>query len=231
MGMEAIELVIALEDAFHITLTEEDLEGLFKTPKDIINLIATKVELSDQPQQRDQTLCFHQAAFHFIRKILVEEYGFDRKQCRLSTDITALIPKKYHKELWEKIGQEANISDWPALSRPSWVVSIIWIFALIGLILLTILYTFLIGIGGLIGILAVGLFITRPLRSEIPYLYRKINQLVKLLVPKNPEYFKKSKTWTYGQIRLIVKNIIMETLYVDEYNEMWDLVNDFGMGR
>jgi acyl carrier protein len=224
MGLDSVELIIALEKTFKITFSEKDAEQL-RTPKAVIAFIASKVKLGAQ------TLCLTRSAFYFVRRILVDEYGIERKQCRPSSDFTGLIPKKYHKELWNTIKRRAKTLDWPALSRPSWVSSVIAGSTIIGSTLLVIKYSMLTGIAGFIGILAVGLFMTRPFRSEIPSCYRKLNQLVECLVTCDSKYFRKQAGWNYEQIRLTVKKSVMEQIGVDEYDEEWDFVKDFGIDR
>jgi acyl carrier protein len=225
MGLDSIELIITLEKTFGITMSDKEAFALV-TPKDAVELIASKVK------NIQDTHCLNQPAFYFLRKIAIESCGMTREELKTSSNIAELVPKKKHAMLWGKLQQETMIREegWPSLSRPTWIINLIWTCVLISVS---------IGLwsGGWWGALLCGLIVlyfalsmTKPYCREIPGAYRNVKSLLRFLVAARPDLFKRNKGWSYPQIRQTVKAIVMDVLGVDEYDEDWEFVRDYGIG-
>lgn len=240
MGLDAVELVMAMEETFDVTISDEDAVRTF-TPKDAIQLIASKLEMSQQAP------CLTQTAFYFLRdKVVNGCHALSRLQFRIDTDLREKISKNSHAWVWKTIANEGKVR-LPGLERPRWLTRTIE-----GLSLITAIVTILwlmwafqmmwglqtggtyasVVIGLCIAYLAstLGFYLTKPYCREIPADYGKISKLVRVLVSANLDFFKKNgKQWTYEQIRTVMKCLVMEVLGTEEYQEDWRFVEDFGM--
>ncbi len=121
MGLEGVELVIAMEEAFDITISDQEAENI-STPEEAIALITNKVQICNDDS------CLNQLAFHCIRKVLVDEYGVNRRNINTESNLSKLVIMDKHSELWNRLKKATNIQKWPDLSRPLWVVYAAWVF-------------------------------------------------------------------------------------------------------
>jgi acyl carrier protein len=222
MGLEGVELVIAMENAFEISITDEEAENIY-TPKDAIDLILNKVKMGD-----DQ-ICLSQIAFHRYRQILVNDFGVIRKAVKRDTDLSKLVPVDHHKKFWKQVQKESKIQNFPKLSRPKWMVYMSWIIFVFTVFLIGYEFDFLIGI--IIGVVLFWgiMFVTESFQTMIPDYYQSMDKLVLYTVSTNPRVFKKENYWSYNQIRQQVKDIVKEVLGTDKYEEGWEFVEDFGI--
>ncbi len=234
MGLDAVELVMAMEETFDVTISDAEAERTL-TPTDAIHLIASKLEISQQPQ------CLTQTAFYFLRdKVVNGCHALSRPQVRIDTNLRETIPKDLHTWVWKTIASEGKLRLLD-LERPRWLTWLIGGWSMSAAILTTIgLLWFVEPMGGL-GSVVVGLciaylvstlgfYLTKSYRREIPARYGEVAKLVRVLVRSNLDFFKKNgKQWTYEQIRTMVKCLVMEVLGTEEYHEDWRFVEDFGI--
>jgi len=226
MGLESVELVLDMEDTFGISISDEEAEQII-TPKHAISLIAKKVQIGDA-----QT-CLTQTAFYRVRKVLVSEFGVERNSIKNESDLTKLIHNiDKHREFWEIIREETKIKvkEFPHLSRPTWVVYLAWAIFGVGTIYSGVMFGFVVGVIIGIALFAIVMFLTKNMAKIIPSHYKTTNKLVRLLVSRNPTAFKKNEQWTQTQIRELVKEIVMDVLGTEKYDEDWEFVVDFGIG-
>jgi acyl carrier protein len=111
---DSVELVIRVENTFGIELPENELEQI-KTPRDLIELVCHRLDLSDGPQ------CQSQQAFYRLRKGLMEVLGVSRDQVRLETRLADLAPVDDCRPWWLRLRENIGARDWPELVRPKWV--------------------------------------------------------------------------------------------------------------
>jgi acyl carrier protein len=223
MGMEGVELILSMEEVFEISISDEEAYAM-NTPKDAINLISKKVQISKN------SVCLNQVAFHKIRKILVNDFNISRKEIKTNNNLRKLISPKLHRKFWEKLKEMVGDKKLAQLSWPTWI-SVLLFGLFTG-------FTIYIGIsiGWFIGIVAgISIYVSlsilaKPLRSQIPTSYYTIELLIRHLVTIAPDTFKRDQTWSLSQIREEVKNIVMEVLGTDDYKEEWEFVRDFGIG-
>jgi hypothetical protein len=101
MGLDGVELIMAYEDAFSIEITDADAIKI-RTPQDVIELVCSRVELSDE------STCLEQAAFHVIRRETMLLTSAERRQIALSTPLSRLFmltpPEVITRRLSEKLG-------------------------------------------------------------------------------------------------------------------------------
>jgi acyl carrier protein len=108
MGLDGVELVMAVEEEFGITISDAEAETIM-TPKDLIGIVCEKVDLSNgdvDAGQREAVCeviphCRSQRAFHKIRKAISESTGSQRRKIRLDTELIDLFTKPERSRKWK----------------------------------------------------------------------------------------------------------------------------------
>ena len=113
MGLDGVELVMAVEDEFKVTLTDADA-GQCVTVGMLVNLIHSRV------RHNAQDPCLSQQGFHIVRKTMIDLLGLKRSQIKLETKLEDLIGRADRKKVWPKLLHELRGQDdvWPPLKRP-----------------------------------------------------------------------------------------------------------------
>src|SRR5580658_5428920 len=96
MGLDGIELVLAIEEAFRIHIDDEEA-GNVSTVGELHRLVASK--LSRQPAG----LCLTSAAFYRMRRGIVAALGIERHQVKPSTLLDAILPRNDRHDAWRRI--------------------------------------------------------------------------------------------------------------------------------
>lgn len=68
MGLEMVEIALAVEEEFGINVPDSEM-GLVHTPGHLIDLICRPLSIIDRPH------CLSQQAFYRLRKGLIEDLG------------------------------------------------------------------------------------------------------------------------------------------------------------
>ncbi len=105
MGLESVELVMALEEACGITIPDEVASGLI-TPRQTIDYIATRLAVA--PAE----LCLTQQVFYRLRRGLRARIG-PGLTLRPTTRIGDLVARREWPGLWSEIRQSAGAPGWP----------------------------------------------------------------------------------------------------------------------
>ena len=87
MGLEFVEIILSVEDAFGVSISDEEASRII-TPNDAIHLISQKV------QTNDDASCINQIAFHKIRKILTDKFDIPREDIRVHAHLRQLLLSK-----------------------------------------------------------------------------------------------------------------------------------------
>lgn len=93
MGLDGVELIIAIEEEFGIDIADSEAEKLF-TAGDIFELLKTKVARSDPG------VCLTQQTFYKLRRALIENYGLKRHEIKLDTKMCDLLSDEEIKDGW-----------------------------------------------------------------------------------------------------------------------------------
>jgi hypothetical protein len=83
MGLDGVELLLAVEDAFQIHIEDHEAGGVY-TVGDLYNLVVTKL------QGQDSKRCLTSAAFYRTRRGIMDTLGVDR------LDRTTVLPWARH---------------------------------------------------------------------------------------------------------------------------------------
>lgn len=95
MGLDSVELVIATEETFGISIPDKDATEM-TTPAHLIAYVQNAVKST--PFTRP---CLSQRAFHRIRTNLCEVTKIPRREIRLDSKIDHLFPKYSRAKQWE----------------------------------------------------------------------------------------------------------------------------------
>jgi Phosphopantetheine attachment site len=91
MGLDAVELVMALEEKFGISITDEEVTKTL-TVGDLKQLVRAKLDVADADG------CLTQRAFHLIRKNATAEFGILRRNLRPDTTLKTVVPQSTRRE-------------------------------------------------------------------------------------------------------------------------------------
>lgn len=92
MGLDAVELVMNVEDEFDIVIHDENYQHI-RTVGDLCGYIGQK--------RKVKQLCLNPAAFVRIRHSLLTQFGLARHQIRTTTDMEELFPIENRREQWK----------------------------------------------------------------------------------------------------------------------------------
>ena len=109
MGLDSVELVIATEETFGISISDADAEQIV-TPRHLIDHVMSLVNA--KPKVRP---CLSQRAFHRVRRSLVTAAQVDRSSISLSTKIGDLFPKPQRVDSWQSFREVSGLTGLPDL--------------------------------------------------------------------------------------------------------------------
>ena len=107
MGLDAVELVLRVEEEFNITVEDAEAEKV-RTVGDFYQLILTKLDLTPD--------CQTSKAFFQTRRALVETLGLPRRSIRPATALEPMFPVKDRRRLWSAVASCIEL-DFPQLGH------------------------------------------------------------------------------------------------------------------
>ncbi len=236
MGLDAVEIVMAVEEAFGVTLEDSEVEKI-STPRELIDLIMGKVG------ETASAGCLTQRAFHQVRAALLHQLPLNRRDISPQAKLSRLAPRSQRKVLLECLAAELETSPLPALVRPKWLVVFLVVMSVAAGIAAAV-YIFRHGLwehrGALFGTAvataaAIGFVsgaATRACRFEFPPRLATVADLSRWLVGHKTELAVSAPgKWTREQVAARVRDIIIELLdCAPAYREDASFVQDLGMG-
>src|SRR5687768_10620322 len=99
MGMDGVEIVMAVEDAFDIRIEDAEAETLV-TPRQLIELIQAKVT------NVETSVCLSHRAFNWLRRHLMQQWNIPRNRITPGTKLATLIPPPKRKSFLEKLAAD-----------------------------------------------------------------------------------------------------------------------------
>ena len=111
MGLDIVELVLAIEDGFQIHIADEEASTI-STVGELHDLIIAKLK------GQEAKLCLTSAAFYRTRRGIVEALGVDRRAIKPSTPLASLLPQNDRRAHWISI-QNAMEFEVPELRHSS----------------------------------------------------------------------------------------------------------------
>ncbi len=133
MGLDSVELLIDIENAFQISISDQEAENT-GTVGELYNLIINKIDYSKHNK------CNSQVMFYKLRQVLSYHCQFDKNKITPKTKLEDLFDEKSIKLKWKNIQDELyfNISD---LQRSRSLKLGLRIISIIGVIISIILFS------------------------------------------------------------------------------------------
>ena len=230
MGLDTLELLMAVEEKFGIGIENEEAAKAL-TVGDLKRLVRAKLDVSDA------TGCLTQRAFHLIRKNAVAEFGVVRHSLRPDTSLEIVVPQSTRRESWQHFQSVLGLAEFPELVRPYSVKLTITVLVLSTLVL-PVWYGALhpqhFGLSLLLGAIVASALgwglahLTRPMETKFKGGYDKVRDLARFLVAKNPQLLGKPRTakWSDEEISCLLREVIIEQLGVTDFDDNSRFVDD-----
>ena len=237
MGLDAVELVMEVEESFGIAIPDAEAEKI-QTVGHLYHYILAKM---DGPLQ--VAGCLSAAAFHRLRRQLMGRFRVERRRIRPASALEDLIPRSGRREKWRQLGEALG---WrmPELARPEWVW-LVWLASFLVLAVVAIvawgrwagfspdaagLVLMLLPLGGImLGILVYQL--TRPFAIRLPA--ADVRGLIPMIVASNFGTFRinNPRGWNSREVWEALVAIIAAQVGVapDAIAESTSFVNDLGL--
>jgi acyl carrier protein len=226
MGLDLVELVVRIEDAFGIAIPDKVATEL-TTPRKVTDYVLTQVNASDESS------CLSQQAFYFLRKHFVMVLDIPPGQFHPNQQLSNLIPLEQRREIWLMLKSKLGASGLPNLARPFWLFSALSFLSVLTLVIANIYgrqreagssTSFLFGLFAAIAVAYGGAVVSRPWQRNFRKGYECAGDLAKYLVVHNPALFKQE--WTREQISEVVKEIIVDETGVKDFTEDSHFIKD-----
>ena len=107
MGLDAVEFVFALEDAFQIGIPDHDAAAML-TPRSVVDYLIARL-----PGETG-TPCHSQRAFYRLRAGVAKLYQLDRQAVHPQTPWDEILPSRYPGRAWAQLQKTVGTVDWPA---------------------------------------------------------------------------------------------------------------------
>ena len=109
MGLDAVEIIMAIEEAFGIDIPDSALSKT-TTPAILIAYVQNAVE-----SRSDRRSCISQRAFHRVRASIMKVTGVGRSEITLNTNINKIFIGPMRSEQWRDFKIHAGLADLPNL--------------------------------------------------------------------------------------------------------------------
>jgi acyl carrier protein len=116
MGLDTVELVIEIEEAFGVSIPDERAQEMV-TVGDVYQFL---IDNCPAAEVRAPQPCSTAKAFYALRRGLCEVSGIDRSEVRTTTAVDALLPPQCRRETWGRLRATLSLTV-PPLRRPAWL--------------------------------------------------------------------------------------------------------------
>lgn len=185
MGLDVVELMMDVEETFHITIEDDDYEEI-RTVGDLHDLILKRVDKVAAPEAQRDRICLTSATFLTVRRALVSLFEIPRAAIRPSSPIDHIFPRDDRLKNWDRLRNTLDLK-LPALQRPTWMVC-----ALVAVATISVAAALWLHPAGIVGILAltvaaVGLLalLTHPFATEPGPQFATVGDLTQTLLQRN----------------------------------------------
>lgn len=104
MGLDSVEIVMAWEEVFGISIPDADACNLL-TPRNAVDYICAKLDAKDSTEP-----CLAMATFHAVRRLLSETVSIPAKEVRLSSKLQDLFHSSSRRSHWASFARQAGTS-------------------------------------------------------------------------------------------------------------------------
>lgn len=236
MGLDGIELILAIEARFQIEIPDADVPEL-TTPRKLIDYLATRLNAGSTAP----TPCLTRVAFHKIRKEILELTGLPKLSVHPSTPLKTIFQKEQRRTLWPELQKKVNLKRWPRLVRPSWLSRLLFYSTSISFLISLMYFSFRFpgNISLLLtlvtsGVIAIALqFSTRSFATEFCPPNFTVGDLAHMMLAQSPMLdavdHASEKNWSREEIATITRGVIMEQLGIASFSDDDHFVKDLGV--
>jgi len=216
MGLDLVELVLAIEDEFGVQIDDADASRL-ATPGDVSKYLYARLQKSDDAP------CLSQVAFYRLRKAIRQTFGIDRRVIRPNLALSSIVSGNV-KANWRALQSAVGAKKFPRLQRKK----LLFIFLVIVLPALAALFisnpqtSIARLVLNFVVVSTIVNLITMNLGTEIPKSASTIAQLVRYVpIPKQT-------AWSYSNVleRVIQLTSVQLGIPLNEIGEYSHFVKD-----
>jgi acyl carrier protein len=218
MGLDTVELVLAIEEEFGVPIDDNDAAEL-TTPGQVTDYLFARLD-------RARNTCSSQARFYRLRRALVATLGVRREEIRVDTRIDSLLPKD-RRRAWDNLRRELLPNHIPRLERHPLLVAML-VLALPGLLMLSPGFVAVwpgpSGFGGFVLLSLVFNVLSYPMGSRVPRDVQTLGALVPYIGSSS------SQTWSRQDVLERVMELTAHQLGLrrEEVGEHSHFVRDLG---
>lgn len=107
MGLDTVEMVMAVEETFEIELSNEVAASCI-TPRLLIQAVAAQLQIADGP-----TPCLALLIFHRLRRAVIQTGGVARQDVRLDRLIGETLPPEAQRRQWQAVRELSCLREMP----------------------------------------------------------------------------------------------------------------------
>jgi hypothetical protein len=108
MGLEGVEFVMALEEAFGIEIADADGQQLM-TPRHVVNYLEARLRAGSPA-------CLEQRAFYRLRRAATSVLNLPRAAIRPETHWETILGSEHRRRTWKLLRHETRVAAWPRMS-------------------------------------------------------------------------------------------------------------------
>lgn len=118
MGLDAVELLIAFEEEFEISISDEDAQAM-TTPDQVTDYLFMRQHGQNQQMSSPSYPCMSQQMFHQLRTVFMQEFGIERHRIRPQSSVRNLLGHDIRAQ-WKRLDLAIGGGGLPGLdcSRP-----------------------------------------------------------------------------------------------------------------
>ncbi len=235
MGLDAIEITRPLEEAFDVRFEDAEI-GQVCTPRDLIELIMTKVERADAAGSLTHR------AFNLVRAALLRQLPLGRRDITPQVRMAELVPAAGRRILLDCLAADLGTPPMPALVRPKWLVNLLAVCCIaVGIAVAVVIFRhglrqhrtalFFTAMFTVVGSGYLAAAATRPFRSEFPPHLATVGDLARWVVAHKTDLPGATPgKWTREQVAARVREVVIEQLdCAQSYREDASFIADLGM--
>ena len=224
MGLDGVELVMAVEEEFKIAISYADAAQAVTVGK-LVDLVDARLRHSAADP------CPSQHGFYTVRQHLMRVAGLKRSDIKPENRLADLIGHRNRRVVWRKlIGclTDGN-TKWPGLVRPKWMNLLVLLFipvvVCLGLVVFT-WWPFALALPTAFAVAFVGDRLTVPFKREFPTGFSQVQDLIKFVKTLD------TRTWSKDEVFQKIRAITVEQLGVKESQVTLEakFVDDLGVG-
>ncbi len=229
MGLDTVELLIEVEEAFGIEVSDGEAEKT-ETPGQLIDLIHARIG-----REPGTLVLPGMRAFFAFRQACLEAGIGSRDQIKPGTSLESLFPRRTRIRDWHRVGKTWGFQPWPHLRRPGALVLAVILttqISTIGWVLTSVPEHFVLPLLLVLGIalLILGTLLTRPFRNRFPRDLVTVHDVVSHCLQCRPALFLKSpEGLNRTAIAVVVKRIVCGYCDSKDYREDAHFIRDLGL--